>query len=84
MIALSASGQSRTDEFDGRSELAWLPASLLSLDSRARLAKGVRWTLRSSLGQAWHDPALFVGDRRTGSWGRPWLQCSTGVLVEVP
>ena len=83
LLALSASGFSADSAYRGQARFAWTPAGTLGIDSKIRLHKQLWWVLRPSLGVAFSEVFLRADGRDVKLWGRPWLQCSTGVEVEL-
>jgi hypothetical protein len=83
LLALSASGFAADATYRGQSRLVWTPAGTLGIDSKIRLHKQLWWVLRPSLGVAFSELSLRADGRDVKVWGRPWLQCSTGVEVEL-
>jgi hypothetical protein len=83
LLALSASGFAADAAYRGQSRFVWTPATTLGIDSKIRLHKQLWWVLRPSLGFAFSELSLRADGREVKVWGRPWLQCSMGVEVEL-
>ncbi len=83
LLALSASGFAADAAYRGQARFVWTPAGTLGIDSKIRLHKQLWWVLRPSLGFAFSELSLRADGRDVKVWGRPWLQCSTGVEVEL-
>ena len=83
LLALSASGFAADASQLGQSHFVWAPAGTFGLDSKIRLHKQLWWALRPSLGLTFSELSLRVDGRDVKVWGRPWLQCSTGLEVEA-
>ncbi len=84
LIALSAAGFAADAEHRGRSVFVWAPAATLGIDSRVRLLGQLWWTLSPAVGVAMTELSLRSEGQDVRTWGRPWLQCATGVEVELP
>jgi len=83
LIALSASGFAADPAYRGQSRVVWSPAGTLGIDSKIRLHKQLWWVIRPTLGFAFSELFLRANGRDVKVWGRPWLQCSTGLEVEL-
>jgi hypothetical protein len=83
LLALSASGFAADASYRGQSRFVWTPAATLGIDSKIRLHKQLWWVLRPALGFAFSELSLRADGRDVKVWGRPWLQCSTGLEVEL-
>jgi hypothetical protein len=83
LVGLSASGFAADATHRGQSQFAWALASTLGLDSKIRVHKQLWWALKPSLGFALSELLLRADGRNVKVWGRPWLQCSTGLEVEL-
>jgi hypothetical protein len=83
LLALSASGFAADVTHRGQSQFVWALASTLGLDSKIRIHKQLWWAIKPSLGFAFSELSLRADGRDVRIWGRPWLQCATGVEVEL-
>ena len=83
LLALSASGFAADATLRGQSRFAWTPAATLGIDSKIRITKQLWWVLRPGLGFAFSELSLRADGRDVKVWGRPWLQCATGLEVEL-
>ena len=83
LLGLSASGFAADATHRGQSQFVWALASTLGLDSKIRVHKQLWWAIKPSLGFAFSELSLRADGRDVRIWGRPWLQCSTGVEVEL-
>ncbi len=83
LLGLSASGFAVDATHSGQSHFAWTPAGTLGIDSKIRLHKQLWWALKPSLGFAFSELSLRADGQDVKIWGRPWLQCSTGLEVEL-
>ncbi len=83
LLALSASGFAEDATHRGQTHLASTAAATLGIDSKIRLHKQLWWALRPSLGFAFSQLSLRADGRELRIWGRPWLQCATGLEVEL-
>jgi hypothetical protein len=83
LLTLSASGFAADGAHSGKSELAWTPALGVGLDSKIRIYKQLWWSLSPGLGFAASELALRADERDVRIWGRPWLECATGLEVEL-
>ena len=83
LLGLSASGFALDATHRGQSHFAWAPATTLGIDSKIRLHKQLWWALTPSLGFAFSRLSLRADGQDVKIWGRPWLQCSTGLEVEL-
>jgi len=83
LLALSASGFAADATHRGQSRVVWTSASTLGIDSKIRLHKQLWWALKPTLGLAFSELSLRADGRNVRIWGRPWLQCSSGLEVEL-
>jgi hypothetical protein len=83
LVGLSASGFAADATHRGQSRFAWALASTFGIDSKIRVHKQLWWALKPSLGFALSELSLRADGRNLKIWGRPWLQCSTGLEVEL-
>ena len=83
LLGLSASGFAADETHRGQTHFAWTPAATLGIDSRIHVHKQLWWTLEPSLGFAFRELSLRADGRDVKIWGRPWLQCATGLEVEL-
>jgi hypothetical protein len=83
LLALSASGFAADRSLRGQSRFVWAPAGTLGIDSKIRLHKQLWWALEPSLGLVFSELSLLADGRQLRVWGRPWLQCATGLEVEL-
>lgn len=83
LLALSASGFAVDASHRGQTRFAWSSAATLGIDSKIRIHKQLWWALKPSLGFAFNELVLQADGRDVKVWGRPWLQCATGVEVEL-
>lgn len=83
LLALSAAGFASDAGHRGRAQLAWAPAVVFGIDSKIRLHRQLWWALHPALGFTAGELWLRADDRDVRVWGRPWLQCSTGLEVEL-
>lgn len=83
VLGLSASGFATDAAHRGQTRFVWSPAATLGIDSKIRIHKQLWWALEPSLGVAFSEMALRAEGRDVKIWGRPWLQCATGVEVEL-
>ncbi len=83
LLGLSASGFAVDATHRGQSHSVWTPAGTLGIDSKIRLHKQLWWALEPSLGFAFSELSLRADGQDVKVWGRPWLQCSTGLEVEL-
>jgi len=83
LLALSASGFAADVAHRGQTRFVWSSASTLGIDSKIRIHKQLWWALEPSLGFAFSELSLRADGRDVTVWGRPWLQCATGVEVEL-
>jgi hypothetical protein len=83
LLALSASGFAVDATHRGQSRFVWAPAATLGIDSKIRLHKQLWWALEPSMGLAFSELSLRADGRDVRIWGRPWLQCATGLEVEL-
>jgi hypothetical protein len=83
LLALSASGFAADATHRGQSRFVWTSAGTLAIDSKIRLHKQLWWALKPALGFAFSELALRADGQDVRIWGRPWLQCSTGLEVEL-
>jgi len=83
LLALSASGFARDASHRGQSHFVWAPAGTLGVDSKIRVYKQLWWALKPALGIAFSQLSLQADGHDVKVWGRPWLQCSTGLEVEL-
>lgn len=83
LLTLSASGFAVDATHRGQSHVAWTPAGTVGIDSKIRLHKQLWWALTPTLGFAFSRLSLRVDGQDVRIWGRPWLQCSTGLEVEL-
>jgi hypothetical protein len=83
LLSLSASGFAADATHRGQSQFVWALASTLGIDSKIRVHKQLWWAIKPSLGFAFSELSLRADGRDVKIWGRPWLQCSTGVEVEL-
>ena len=84
VVALSASGFAADANHAGRSDFVWSAAAITGIDSRVRIYGQLWWTLSPAAGFTAGKLALRADGRDVRVWGRPWLQCSTGLEVELP
>ena len=80
---MSASGFAADATYRGQSRFIWAPAGTVGIDSKIRLHKQLWWALEPSLGLAFSELSLRADGRDVRIWGRPWLQCATGLEVEL-
>jgi hypothetical protein len=83
LLGLSASGFTLDARHRGQAHVAWSSAATLGIDSKIRLHKQLWWALKPSLGFAFSEVSLRADYRDVKVWGRPWLQCATGLEVEL-
>jgi hypothetical protein len=83
LLWLGASGFASDAGRRGQSEKALSGALSGGIRSRIRVVKQLWWTLRPSLGFALRELSIRADGRQLRLWGRPWLECSTGVEVEL-
>lgn len=83
LLGLSASGFAADVAHRGQTRFAWSLAATLGIDSKIRIHKQLWWALKPSLGFAFSELSLRADGRDVKIWGRPWLQCATGVEVEL-
>jgi hypothetical protein len=83
LVALSAAGFAADANHRGQTRFVWTPAATLGIDSKIRLHKQLWWALKPALGFAFSEISLRAEGRDLKVWGRPWLQCSTGLEVEL-
>jgi|GEM_PF-3339726 len=83
LLGLSASGFAADATHRGETEFVWALASTLGLDSKIRVHKQLWWAIKPSFGVAFSELLLRADGHDVKIWGRPWLQCSTGVEVEL-
>jgi len=83
LLWLGASGFATDGGHRGQSEKAWSGAVSGGIRSRIRVVKQLWWTLRPSVGFALRELSIRADGRQVKLWGRPWLECSTGVEVEL-
>jgi hypothetical protein len=83
LVGLAASGFAADATHRGQSQFAWALAGTLGLDSKIRVHKQLWWALKPSFGFALSELSLRADGRAVKIWGRPWLQCSTGLEVEL-
>ena len=84
LIALSAQG-APTDASDrGQSGFVWAPGARIGLPLRVRLSNELRWVLEPAIGYTTDAIALRADGQRLQDWGRPWVQWSTGLELELP
>lgn len=83
LLALSASGFAADANHRGQTRFVWSSAATLGIDSKIRIHKQLWWALKPSLGFAFSELSLRADGRDVKIWGRPWLQCATGVEVEL-
>ena len=83
LLGLSASGFAEDSGHRGQTRLAWASAATLGIDSKIRLHKQLWWALKPSVGFAFSELSLRANARDVKIWGRPWLQCATGLEVEL-
>ena len=83
LLALSASGFAADATYRGQSHVVWAPAGTVGIDSKIRLHKQLWLAITPALGVAFSQLLLRVDGQNVQTWGRPWLQCSTGVEVEL-
>ena len=83
LVALSASGFARDASHRGQSRFVWAPAATFGIDSKIRLHKQLWWALHPALGFTTGQLVLRADGQDLRLWGRPWLQCSTGLEVEL-
>jgi len=83
LLWLGASGFATDAGHRGQSENAWSGALSGGIRSRIRVVKQLWWTLRPSIGVALREVSIRADDQQLKVWGRPWLDCSTGVEVEL-
>ncbi len=84
LVVLSASGDAQASGVVGEETFTWVPAVHSGIESATRIASNLWWTLRPAVGVALIEPAVRVADRDAVVWGRPWVQCSTGLMLELP
>lgn len=83
LLWLSASGFAADPSHSGQSETVWSGGLSAGIHSRIRVVKELWWSLRPALGFALTEISLRADERTIRVWGRPWLQCSTGLEVEL-
>lgn len=83
LLGLSASGFAADATRRGQTHVVWTSAATLGIDSKIRLHKQLWWALRPSLGFAFSELSLRANHQDVKIWGRPWLQCATGLEVEL-
>ncbi len=83
LLGLSASGFAANATQRGQSHFGWAPAGTLGIDSKIRLHKQLWWSLKPSLGFVFSKLALRADGQDVKEWGRPWLECATGLEVEL-
>jgi hypothetical protein len=83
LLGLSASGFAEDASHRGQTRLVWTSAATLGIDSKIRLHKQLWWALKPSVGFAFSELSLRANARDVKIWGRPWLQCATGLEVEL-
>jgi hypothetical protein len=84
LIALSAQG-APTDASDrGQSGFVWAPGARIGLPLRVRVSNELRWVLEPAIGYTTDAIALRADGQRLQDWGRPWVQWSTGLELELP
>jgi hypothetical protein len=83
LLWLSASGFAADASHLGQAQSAWSGAVSSGIRSRIRVVKQLWWTLRPSIGFALRELSLRTDRRELKLWGRPWLECSTGLEVEL-
>jgi hypothetical protein len=83
LLALSASGFAVDASQRGQNRFVWSSAGTLGIDSKIRLHKQLWWALKPSLGFAFSELPLRADGQDVKIWGRPWLQCATGLEVEL-
>jgi hypothetical protein len=83
LIALSASGFASDAGHRGQSHFVWAAAGTLGIDSKIRLHKQLWWAIHPAVGFTTSELVLRADGRDVRVWGRPWLECATGVEVEL-
>jgi hypothetical protein len=83
LLSLTASGFAGDASFRGQSRRVWTAAGGLGIASKVRIFKQLWWALSPSLGFAFSELSLDADGRQVKVWGRPWLQCATGLEVEL-
>ena len=84
LIALSAVGSAADASDRGQSAFVWAPAGRIGLAARIRLVEDVWWALEPALGFTSAEIALRADHQKLQSWGRPWLEWSTGLELALP
>lgn len=83
LVALSASGFATDASERGLAYVAWSAAGVVGISSKIRLYKQLWWVLRPGAGLTLRELSLRANGQEVRLWGRPWLQCSTGLEVEL-
>ena len=83
LLSLSASGFAADATHLGQSQRAWSLAASAGLGTKIRIFKQLWWTLRPAVGFAFSELLLRSDARTVKVWGRPWLECATGLEVEL-
>jgi hypothetical protein len=83
LLSVSASGFAANAEYRGQSRRAWTAAAGVGIASKVRVFKQLWWALSPSLGYSFSELSLDAAGAELKIWGRPWLECATGLEVEL-
>jgi hypothetical protein len=83
LLSVSASGFAETADYRGQSRRVWTTAGGVGIASKVRIFKQLWWALSPSLGYSFRELSLDAAGAELKIWGRPWLECATGLEVEL-